>query len=128
MGKVTEYVMATEEKSLPKLYDPVVIKSEDISPHQYQQLLRILHKYPQAFAKHEHDLGQCSIIKHHITLTDSQPICQRAYRTPIVMEKEYFTAQCTFELLRPNETLQLTIERWSTHKILEETIQLKTNE
>ncbi len=55
---------------------------------QRDQVLNLLKKYKNVFAKSLNDLGTCSILQHRIRLTDDVPTRQKPYRVPYNLKPE----------------------------------------
>jgi len=69
-----------------KSYEEITLENSNIDNGQKQQLKQLLKKYQKVVAKHEFDLGQTSIIKHSIPMTNEAPIKQRPYRIPYSLQ------------------------------------------
>ena len=68
LGIVMEYSLLEQNLEEVKQYAPLVVKSQDIKFQLNQELTQLINRYPSAFAKNEHDIGQCNLTKHHIIL------------------------------------------------------------
>ena len=71
-----------------KYYGELSLEDSSLTENQKKELMKLLKKYKRVFAEHEYDLGQTSLVKHTIPLTDEQPIKQRPYRTPYALQEK----------------------------------------
>lgn len=67
---------------------PVDMSEFDGSEAQLTQINTLLQKHKHIFATHDFDLGNTNTVKHHINLTQTEPISQTFRRIPPTQYKE----------------------------------------
>lgn len=60
---------------------------QGLTPVQAEQVLRLLERNADIFAKHDYDLGHCEVVQHAIDTQGHAPIRQQPYRIPFAQRK-----------------------------------------
>ena len=58
----------------------VTLEETDLTPDQKEEIWQLLYDHRGALARHDMDLGHCTIAKMHIDVGDAAPIAKRPYR------------------------------------------------
>jgi transposase InsO family protein len=61
---------------------------EDLTPDQHQQLVELLKRNTDIFAKHDFDIGRTNLMKAKIETGNSYPVRKKPYRTPFAYREE----------------------------------------
>lgn len=72
-------ILESKERNDPDLLKDLDIDKEGMSKEQNERLTRMFRKYQDVFAKDDNDLGETSLVSHHIDTGDAHPIKQRPY-------------------------------------------------
>lgn len=86
---VTDEDLHAAIKQLPEHIQPLYSGiTSNLSNNQRMQLIKVLIKHTDVFARHDFDLGNFQPLKHCITLTDEKPFKDRMRRTPLCFQDE----------------------------------------
>jgi len=56
------------------------IDNDELTPEERQQVINLIMRYKDVFAKSDYDLTECNAVRHPIPLLDDTPIKQKCYR------------------------------------------------
>lgn len=100
-------ILESKERNDPDLLKDLDIDKEGMSKEQNERLTRMFRKYQDVFAKDDNDLGETSLVSHHIDTGDAHPIKQRPYSIPFAQKEEVrkqIKSMLEKEVIRPSSS------------------------